>query len=76
MKTQAKKLQLIEWLVRLDNSSLLNALDKFRLKFSSAPSTKKISFDELLNELEFSESDRKKGRVISFEELEKESDNW
>ena len=75
MNIQAKKLSLIEWLVSLQDEAMINKMYHFREKLAHNP-TKRISIDELMAELELSEKARKAGKVITIEELEKESANW
>lgn len=76
MHIQAKKLSLIEWLIKLKDEAVINKIDSFRNKVNTYDPTKKISIEELYADLEASENDRKSGRVTSIEDLEKESDKW
>lgn len=75
MDIQAKKLNLIEWLVTLQDESVINKMFKYREKLAHNPS-KRMAIDELLSDLEQSEKARKSGRVTDIEELRKESANW
>lgn len=75
MNIQAKKLNLIEWLISMKDETIINKMYDFREKMAQKSSAK-ISIDELLAELELSEKSRKAGRVIGIDELEKESANW
>ncbi len=75
MNIQAKKLSLIEWLVSLQDETVINKMYNFREKLAHNP-TKRITIDELLSDLELSEKARKGGKVITIEELEEESGNW
>ncbi|HKR05042.1 MAG TPA: hypothetical protein VJY62_10430 [Bacteroidia bacterium] len=77
MDIQSKKLNFIEWLVGVKDESLINSLDKFRKKVrSTSKPMNKMSFDDLLNDLQSSENARKKGKLISIEDVEKESAKW
>lgn len=75
MNILSKKLSLIEWLVSLQDETLINKMCIFREKLAHNP-TKRITIDELLAELELSEKALKAGKVVSLEDLEKEFDNW
>lgn len=75
MNIQTKKLNLIEWLVSLQDETMINKMYHFRKKLAHNP-TKRISIDELMVELELSEKARKTGKVTTLEELKKESGNW
>jgi len=75
MNIQAKKLSLIEWMVSLQDETVINKMYNFREKLAHDP-TKRITIDELMAELEFSEKARKAGKVTTIEDIEKESKNW
>jgi hypothetical protein len=75
MDIQAKKLNLIEWLISLQDETAINKMYRFREKLKHDPA-KKISIDELIADLELSEKSRKAGKVTSLEQIEKESANW
>jgi hypothetical protein len=75
MNIQAKKLSLIEWLVSLQDETVINKMYSLREKLAHTPD-KRITMDELLAELELSEKSRKANKVIGIDELEKESENW
>jgi hypothetical protein len=75
MNIQAKKLNLIEWLISLQDETVINKMYHFREKLVHNPA-KRITIDELIAELELSEKARKAGKVTTLEELEKESANW
>lgn len=76
MDIQAKKLSLIEWLIKLKDEAVINKIDSFRKKVNTSDLNKRITIEELYADLEASENDRKAGRVTSIDDLEKESDNW
>lgn len=76
MDIQAKKLSLIEWLIKLKDEAVINKIDSFRKNVNTYNLTKRITIEELYADLEASENDRKAGRVTSIDDLEKESDNW
>ncbi|MEO5571470.1 MAG: hypothetical protein ABIT08_16950 [Bacteroidia bacterium] len=77
MDIQSKKLSFIEWLVGLKDETLINSLDKFRKKVgnTSIPMNK-MNFDELLSDLQKSENERKRGKLTSIKDVEKESVTW
>ena len=74
MSVQRKKLELIEWLINIKDEAVINMLDDLRKKVSKSDfsETKRMSMEELLNELKISDGDFKTGNSISFEELEQE----
>ncbi len=79
MDIQTRKYQFIEGFIRLDNINIIEKLESVlkkekQLEFEKAlvPMTKK----ELIARAEKSNDDIKKGKVISHEDLIKESENW
>jgi hypothetical protein len=74
MNIQAKKLSLIEWMVSLQDETVINKMYHFREKLAHSP-TKRITIDALISELELSEKARKTGKVTSIEDIEKEFAN-
>jgi len=78
MNIESKKLGLIEWIAALNDEHILSQIDFFRKKTSS-PSfnpSKKMTYEELISELNQAEEDFKNGRTISIEELKKEIKKW
>ena len=79
MNTQTRKLNLIEHLVLLQDEQILGKIEKF---FSSFRQTKKasakipMSLEEFYSRIEASEKAIKEGKVISQEDLEKETQDW
>ncbi len=78
MEIRIKKLELIEWLITINDERALDMVDELRKKISKTDSAsiKRKTIEELLNELETSDADFKGGNAISIEELELEIKNW
>jgi len=76
MDIQAKKLNLIEWVIQLKDEAIINRIDAFRKKVSSYDPGKRMTMEELYSDLEESEKDYKEGRITNMEDLEKESEKW
>jgi hypothetical protein len=79
MNIQAKKLNLIEKLIGLSDTTTINKIDKLLNKtVLSAYKAKQspMTGSEYKSRLEKAEKDLKHGRVISQEDLEKESEGW
>ena len=75
MNIQAKKLHIIEWLIRLQDEGVVNRIYSFRKKITSV-ANKRMTIDELYAELDASEDARKSGKITTLEKLEKESESW
>jgi hypothetical protein len=79
MNIQAKKLNLIEKLIGLSDTTTINKIDKLLNKTvisSYETKLKPMTDSEYKLKLERAEKDLKNGRVISQEDLEKESEKW
>lgn len=75
MNIQARKMSLIETLIQINDSSILEKVEKLLLSKKNtilAP----MSLDEFYSRIENSEKAIQKGKIISQEDLEKESENW
>ena len=79
MNIQAKKLNLIEKLIGLSDTTTINKIDKLLNKTvvsAYEAKQKPMTGEEFKARLEKSEDDFKNGRVISHEDLKKEAENW
>ena len=79
MDMAVKKVELIEWLVRVKDKSMIKKVESLKnqsIKESYEAKLKPMSSKAYKAMLETSEKDYKQGRVISQKALEKESDNW
>lgn len=79
MDIAVKKVELIEWLARLQDKSLLEKVDSLKKKAVTEAyeaKLKPMSSAEYKSMLDQAEDDLKNGRVTSQEDLEKESSNW
>lgn len=79
MNIAAKKIELIEWLARIHDKSLLEKIEI--LKKKSIAETyesrmKPMTSQQYKSLLDQAEKDYKNGNVTSQEDLEKESENW
>ena len=75
---QARKLQLIEYLLGVQDEKLFKKLESDIHKSLSGFKAKDIVFtkNELIARAQFSAKQIKKGQVLSHEDLEKQSKNW
>lgn len=79
MNIAVKKIELIEWLAKIEDQSLLEQIDVLKRKAiveayeSGMTPMSSEKFKSLLDE---AESDYSNGRVTSMDDLEKESRNW
>jgi hypothetical protein len=79
MNIAVKKIELIEWLAKIEDQSLLEQIDVLKRKAiaeayeSGMTPMSSEKFKSLLDE---AESDYSNGRVTLIEDLEKESRNW
>lgn len=78
MNIEAKKLGLIEWIAALNDERILSQIEFFKNKVSSPTfnPSKKMTYEELISELNQSENDFKNGRTVSLEELKEEIKKW
>lgn len=79
MDIQTKKLSLIEQLAMITDESIITRIEKLiqierRRKYES--DLKPMSLKEFYTMIEESEEDIRAGRVISQQDLEKESEQW
>ena len=78
MDLQTRKLNLISYLAQLQDEVFFEKLEKYILKREKEHRSefKPFTVDELINRIEKSELDYKKGKFKSQEDLEKISSNW
>ena len=79
MDIAVKKVELIEWLARLQDKSLIEQVDRLKKKsVTEAYETKMkpMTSIEYKSMLDAAEEDLKNGRITSQENLVKESLNW
>jgi hypothetical protein len=77
MDIQTRKLNLISYLSRLQDEELIKNIEKFILqKQEKNDELMPFTIDELIQRIERSESDFKKGDFKTQDELEKLSANW
>lgn len=79
MNIAVKKVELIEWLVGVEDTSLLEQVDSLKKKAIAAAyesKMKPMTSEEYKSMLDQAEDDLKNRRVTSQEDLEKESLNW
>lgn len=79
MDLAVKKVELIEWLTRVNDKSTIRKVEDLKnqsIKESYEAKLKPMTSRAYKSMLESSEKDYKKGRVTSQKALEKESENW
>ena len=79
MDLQLRKLTLIEWLARLQDEATINKIEYLQKKASIGAYEENfnaMNSKELIERAKRSNDEIAAGRVISTEELEKESANW
>ena len=79
MDISAKKLELIEWLTRVQDKSLLRdveVLKKRAIAESYESNLKPMTAQQYKSLLDQAEDDYKNRRITSQEDIEKESKNW
>lgn len=79
MDLAAKKVELIEWLTRIEDRSLLEKIEDLKKKnFAESYESrmKPMTSEQYKSLLDQSEEDYKNGRVTTQEDIKKESDNW
>lgn len=79
MDLAVKKVELIEWLARIEDKSLLEQVDILKKKSIAEAyeaRMKSMTPNQYKAILDQAEDDYKHGRVTSQEDLEKESKNW
>ena len=71
------KVELIEWLTRIEDESLLEKIKDLKEKASSSSSTlKPMTSEEYRSMLNQAEEDLKNGKVTSQADLEREATKW
>ena len=75
MNTQARKLNLIEKLTLLNDNKVLEKIEKLLLS-GTKNKMKPMGMEEFYERVEASEEAIKKGKTISQDDLEAESENW
>jgi hypothetical protein len=79
MDLQIRKLTLIEWLARLQDEATIHKIENLQKKariVAYEESLKPMTSKELIERAKRSNDDIAAGRIISTEDLEKESANW
>jgi hypothetical protein len=79
MNIAAKKVEIIEWLVQLNDEQIISKVEKLKnqsIKEMYELRLKPMSANEYKLMLEEAEEDYKKGRIIDQRGLEKESETW
>jgi hypothetical protein len=77
MDLQTRKLNLIAYLSQIQDEKFIEKIEKFILrKQESEPELKPFSVEELIQRIEKSENDFKRGNFKTQEELEKSFKDW
>ena len=79
MNLAVKKVELIEWLARIEDKALLEQVDILKKKAMAEAyeaRMKPMTSHQYKSLLDKAEEDYKNGSVTSQEDLEKESENW
>ena len=76
MDLEARKLNIISYLINIQDIDLFNRIEKSILSVGKSNRIDKFTQEELVKRTKTSESDYSKGNVISQEELAKESEEW
>jgi len=79
MDLAVKKVELIEWLTKVNDKSMIKKVESLKnqsIKESYEAKLKPMSSKAYKTMLKTSEKDYKQGRVINQKALEKESENW
>lgn len=79
MNIAAKKVEIIEWLVQLQDEQMISEVEKLKnqsIKEMYEARLKPMSANAYKLMLEEAEEDYKKGHVIDQSRLEKESESW
>lgn len=79
MDLQTRKLNVISYLAQIQDESILSKIENYILKRKETENEsdfKPFTVDELINRIEKSEQDFKKGKFKTQAELEKISENW
>lgn len=76
MNLQTRKLNLIEFLAKTENSNLLKAIEDIIQNASTISSSEKMSREELRMRIAKSEHDLSSGHFKSQDDLEQLAKNW
>lgn len=79
MDLQTRKLNVIKYLIGLNDEKVFEVLEKIILKNSNYPMNENLepfSKEELMNRVNESNTDYSAGRIKTQSELEKESEKW
>lgn len=79
MNIEAKKVELIEWITKIQDKSLLEqveSLKKQSLIASYESKLKPMTSQQYHSLLDHAQDDYKKGRITTQEDFEKESERW
>ena len=79
IELKLKKLSLIEWLTKLQDTSILSKIDAIRKQnrvTSYEYDLKPMSSKTVVSRARKANEDIKAGRVLTTEQLKKESENW
>ncbi|MBI5215803.1 MAG: hypothetical protein HY960_08625 [Ignavibacteriae bacterium] len=79
MNIQARKLHLIDWLVQVQDNSVLEKIEKLKNKAkikAYESKLKPMSSEEFLADIHFAEVDLQQRRLMSHEEFVEESSHW
>lgn len=75
MEITEKKLELIEWIARLQDERIISSLSEIKL-WETDLISHKITIEELENRIHKSEQDIEAGNVMSHADLIEEMKNW
>lgn len=73
---QTRKLNIIEYLIGLEDEKVFEKIETTILKSKKAASIRPFTNEELIARAEQSDRDYFSGKTITQEDLEKESKNW
>ena len=76
MNLQTRKLNLIEFLTKTENSNLLKAIEDIIQNASAGSTSEKMSREELRMRISTSEKDLSSGHFTTQNDLEQLSKNW
>lgn len=78
MNLQIKKFELIEWITHISDINVISRMDKLRRSYLSTTkdNVKPMSIENFYSSIERAEEDIKMGRVLTQEEVEKDSETW
>jgi hypothetical protein len=79
MNTAVKKIEIIEWLIQLQDETLLKKVESIKsqsIKDSYEASLKPLTSKAYKAILEEAHEEYKQGKITSQDTLEKESENW